>query len=144
MKNHQKFPPGASVSPNPQVTCAASGSSPTILPRSSSFLTLLRFRCPEVGSAQSLLGAPGLRQQRLLDYRFTINEHCHRIPLAFPNEGGVASYRATLENPNDFSSNVSGVKVARWSEIMDTRLLQPHVCCLPRHRMKFDVTLTGF
>lgn len=94
-----------------------------------SFLTLLRFMCPEEDSSQSLLRAASLRQQRLLDYRFTINEYCHRISQAYPNEGGLPSYRAALENLNDFSSNVSGVKVTRWSEIMDARLLQPHVCC---------------
>lgn len=118
------------------ITCAASGAN--IKPAGGSysifFLTLLRFRCPEEGSSQSLLGAPSLRQQRLLDYRFTINEHyCHRLSQAYPNEDGWASYRAALENLNDFSSNVSHAKVARWSEIMDASAVTA-TCFLLLHR----------
>lgn len=105
-----------------------------------SFLTLLRFSCPEEGSPQSFLGAPSLRQQRLLDYRFTISEHCHRISQAYPNEGGLPSYRAALENLNDFSSNVSGSLVGdNGCEAVTATCLLLH-----GHRIKFAVTLTGF
>lgn len=90
----------------------AGGSYSIFLLHFSSFLTLLRFRCPE----EPFLAAFGVSQSAATTSIGLPVSHCHRVPLAYPKKGGVAPYRAALENPKEFSSNISGVKVARWSD----------------------------